>query len=179
MGEEKKESDVVIQEVIDIFEDDQDLLLFYLAWIKNGLNASKAYQELHKDVTEHSARTLGSRLLAKVDKRLVMQAYGLDLDRYFKQLREGLDAEKVNEFTGEMYPDHTTRKPYHDKLGKHLGLEKDKALIEFNQQNNTFVTLDKFMENIKKRVETEGGNYDREGEGETTRTEIQTESNEG
>lgn len=102
-----------------------DLYLFYVTWLKNELNAGKAYKELHPSVDEHSARTLGSKLLTKIDKELVMQAYGLDTDKYFTQLREGLNANKWNDFTGEREPDHKTRLPYHNKLGKQLGIETD------------------------------------------------------
>lgn len=103
---------------------DLDLFLFYVTWVKNGLNAGKAYKELHEDVDEHSARTLGSRLLTKVDKQLVMNAYGLDAQRYYSQLAAGLDAMK-SDITGNVYPDHKTRLGYHDKLGKQLGIETD------------------------------------------------------
>lgn len=121
-----------IQGLVEAFGDDTDLLLFYVSWIKNGLNAGAAYRELHPDVTEHSSRTLGSRLLAKVDKETVMAAYGLDLQLYFEQLQDGLKATKWNDFTGEREADHATRKPYHDKLGKQLGVETDKAGTQVN-----------------------------------------------
>lgn len=75
-----------LDNLIEAFGEDQDLFLFYLKWIECGLNSGKAYKELHPEVTEHSARTLGSRLLSKVDKREVMRAYGLDLDVYYNQL---------------------------------------------------------------------------------------------
>jgi|SRR6185437_10949027 len=142
-----------LQELEVMFGEDTDLLLFYVAWLKNGLDAKAAYKELHPNVTDYSAKTLGSRTLKKVDRSLLLEAYGLDLQKYFTQLAAGLDAKKVNEFTGEMFPDHTTRKPYHDKLGKILGIEKDKALMEFNQQVNNFVGWDAFMEMMKKRKE--------------------------
>lgn len=108
-----------------IFADDLDLLLFYVTWLKHGLNAGKAYQELHPEVTYGSARTLGSKLLTKIDKHVLMEAYGLDLQRYMQQLTDGLAATKRDQFTGELQDDHATRKPYHDKLGKLLGLETD------------------------------------------------------
>lgn len=104
---------------------DLDLFLFYVTWVKNELNASKAYKEIHPSVSDHSSRVLGSRELAKVNKELVMQAYGLDLQTYYKQLKDGLNAKKRDQFTGEMYDDHQVRKPYHDKLGKQLGVETD------------------------------------------------------
>src|SRR3990167_390003 len=107
-------------------------MLFYLTWIKHGLNASKAYQELHPDVDSHSCRTLGSRQLAKVDKEAIMQAYGLDKEIYFKQLKDGNEATRWNDFTGEMEADHKTRQAYHDKLGRLLGIEVDKPSINIS-----------------------------------------------
>ena len=123
-----------VDKLITIFNGDVDLALFYLAWIKNGLNASKAYKELHPEVKAHSADTLGSRLLKKVDKSAILDAYGLDQELYFKQLKEGVQAMKTDHFTGEQSPDHKTREKYHDKLGKQLGLEQDKVSIlqQFN-----------------------------------------------
>lgn len=123
-----------LKELIKIFDGNIDLALFYVTWIKNGLNASKAYKELHPNVDDHSCRTLGSRQLAKVDKNAIMQAYGLDHELYFKQLEEGVKAERRDQFSGEMYPDHKTRQAYHDKLGKLLGIEVDKAQV-LNQIN--------------------------------------------
>jgi GrpB-like predicted nucleotidyltransferase (UPF0157 family) len=75
--------------------DDKDLLLFFIAWLKNGQNATKAYLELNPNVDEHSARTLGSRRLAKVDISAILSVYGLDADAYFKQLKEGLEANRT------------------------------------------------------------------------------------
>ncbi len=132
MNEQKE-----IVKLKDVFGKDLDLFLFYLTWIKNGLNASKAYKELHPKVDDHSSRTLGSRLLAKVDKGLIMQAYGLDHQIYFDQLKEALEATKWNDFTGEREADHKTRQGYHDKLGKLLGIESDKgAGVQVNILNN-------------------------------------------
>jgi hypothetical protein len=106
------------------FNGDTDVLLFYVSWIKNGLNAGKAYKELHPEVVQHSADTLGSRMLKKVENEMVLQAYGLDLQKYFEQLKGGLNAMKRDQFSGEMSEDHKTRQAYHDKLGKLLGLEQ-------------------------------------------------------
>ena len=107
-------------------------MLFYLTWIKCGLNASKAYKELHPNVTDHSSRVLGSRELARVSKTTIMEAYGLDLQTYFRQLEEGLKADR-SDMTGQIFPDHKTRKLYHETLGKLLGIESDNpTLIQVN-----------------------------------------------
>lgn len=106
---------------------DLDLVTFFVSWLKNGRNATKAYKELNPHVTDHSARILGSRQLAKVDKREIMRAYGLDEDLYYKQLVDGTLAEKVDPTTGEKLPDHKTREPYHKRLGTILGIENQPA----------------------------------------------------
>ncbi|MFH0863864.1 MAG: hypothetical protein V1858_02165 [Candidatus Gottesmanbacteria bacterium] len=124
-----------IKELEKAFNGDLDLMLFYLTWIKNGLNASKAYKELHPGCNDHSARVLGSTTLAKISKTAVMQAYGLDHELYFQQLRDGVKAERRDQFSGEMYPDHKTRKEYHQTLGKLLGIETDQP-IQTNIQVN-------------------------------------------
>lgn len=145
---EKKavKKDDKLKELITIFDGNVDLALFYVTWIKNGLNASKAYKELHPEVNDHSARVLGSQSLAKINKQAILQAYGLDHELYFQQLKDGVSAEKRDQFSGEMYPDHKTRKDYHDKLGKMLGLEQDTPGVMI-QQN--FV---KKIEEVKKDV---------------------------
>jgi hypothetical protein len=114
-----------INKLQEVFGKDIDLMLFYVTWIKNGLNATKAYKELHPEVGDHSANTLGSRMLSKVDKTLILQAYGLDVQLYMQQLKDGLSATKRDHFSGEIEDDHKTRKDYHDKLGKLLNIEQD------------------------------------------------------
>jgi hypothetical protein len=99
--------------------------LFYLTWLKHDRNATKAYMELHPKVNKQSAAVLGSRMLSKVNITAIADAYGLNEQAYFKQLKEGMNAVKWNDFTGEREADHKTRKPYHDKLGKILDIETD------------------------------------------------------
>lgn len=124
-----------IDELVKVFDGNLDLMLFYVTWVKNGLNATAAYLELHPDVTRGSAEVLGSRMLGKVSKEAVMQAYGIDKDAYFKQLKEGNEATRWNDFTGEREADHKTREGYHTKLGKILGIETDKPNIAVQVNN--------------------------------------------
>lgn len=121
-----------VNQLIKIFDGNIDLALFYVTWMKHGLNATRAYMELHPSVDEHSASVLGSRQLGKVSKTAILEAYGLDHQTYFKQLREGIEATKWNDFTGEREADHKTRKDYHDKLGKLLGIESDRPMVQIN-----------------------------------------------
>lgn len=134
--------------LLEAFAGDMDLMLFYGAWIRNGLVAWKAYKELHPDVKDESARVLGSHLLTKINKNLIMRAYELDFQVYFSQLKEALGAikfvsvRKTDKKTGKTViedvdvPDHEARQPYHTKLGKILGLESEKGTTLAVQVNN-------------------------------------------
>jgi phenylacetate-coenzyme A ligase PaaK-like adenylate-forming protein len=118
-----------LMELVQDFGDDLELMAFYICWIKNGMKASLAYKELHPKVSVGSSEVLGHRWLRRVKEKIGAEAianlYGLDIDLYMEQLRDGNKAMKRDQFSGEMYPDHTTRLKYHDKLGKLLGLEVD------------------------------------------------------
>lgn len=148
-----------ISELEAAFEGDLDLLHFYVVWLKNELNATAAYREIHKNVTPGSAEVLGSRMLGKVKEKIglesVMSVYGLDLNAYIKQLQEGISATKWNDFTGESEPDHKTRQGYHDKLGKILGIEKGgepPSLVQNNYYNLTDEQLDQLIESKKRQT---------------------------
>lgn len=136
---------------------DKELLLFYITWIKSGMNATKAYKELHPHVTDGSAAVLGMRWLGRINKEMVLSAYKLDVESYMNQLKEGLEATRPiaaaifidkngksvkasNEGAIEV-PDHFVRRFYHDKLGRLLGLE-GKFEFKFQQQNNYFDVKD-------------------------------------
>jgi hypothetical protein len=71
-------------------------------------------------------------MLANIDTRVLMSAYGLDHEVYFKQLKIGMDTEKRDQFSGEMSPDNAIRLKYHDKLGKLLGIEVDSPTTQVN-----------------------------------------------
>lgn len=133
--------------------DDKQLLLFYIAWLKNGLNATKAYQQLHPLVTTESAGVLGTRWLARVKHDMILAAYGLDIQKYMQQLKEGMAATRpipVSVYVHEdgsitkredgaiEAADHYARRFYHDKLGRILGLESKAAVKVSLQSNNYF-----------------------------------------
>jgi len=111
--------------LLEVFNNDLGLLAFFKEWSINGHNQTKAYMKVYPDVSYDSARTLGGKEFAKVDMKIIMREFGLDEILYFNQLFEGVQASKWNDFTGEREPDHKTRLPYHDKLGKGLGIEKE------------------------------------------------------
>lgn len=112
-----------IEDLEKAFDGDLDLVLFFLSWVKNGRNATKAYKELNPHVDPASAQVLGSRQLAKIDRGAVMQSYGLGIQEYFQQMREGHEAMKWNDFTGEREPDHKVRESYNKRIGELLGVE--------------------------------------------------------
>jgi hypothetical protein len=141
------------KELVKAFDGNAELALFYIAWLKNGLNSTRAYLELHPNVTQGSAEVLGSRVLGKVSKEMILKAYSLDIGKYMLQLKEGLEATrpisasilvtkdgkliKAADHGAIEVPDHMTRKFYHDKLGKLLGIET-REWNDFHQQNNFF-----------------------------------------
>lgn len=136
------DKDLSIKQLEKAFDGDLDLMLFYLAWVKNGRNATKAYMELNPEIEYASAAVLGCRLLKKVNLEAVLQAYNLTEETYYTQLVDGLKADKRDQFSGEMSPDHKTRKDYHDKLGKLLGIEHEGAstLQQFNLKGDIGIT---------------------------------------
>lgn len=129
-----------MKELEAAFDGNLDLVLFFLSWVKNSRNATKAYLELNPHVDPASAAVLGCRLLKKVKVEAVLQAYDLGPETYYQQLKEGLQASKWNDFTGEREADHKTRQSYHDKLGKLLEIEEQPAIVatQHNTQFNFF-----------------------------------------
>lgn len=144
------------------FEGDKEMVLFFLAWLKHKRNATKAYQEVHPDVSERVAAVLGSRKLRKVDISLVLESYGIGVEDYFIKLNEGLNATKlsgtggmkitmdgkgkINELghTNLEIPDFRTRRIYHQALGKMLGFESPDIQINnanINQNQNSIDNL--------------------------------------
>lgn len=134
------------------FQGDLDLVLFFLTWVKNGRNATEAYSELNPNVDRASAQVLGSRQLAKIDRGAVMESYGLGVEKYMEQLKEGLTAMR-SDITGTLYPDHKARDTYHKRLGELLGIEKGgMAPIENNYYGLTDEQLDQLIASKRKQV---------------------------
>lgn len=113
---------------------DRELVLFFLAWIKHGRNATEAYLELNPHVTRTSAAVLGGKKLKNIDIHLIAESYDLGTDTYFKTLQEGLKATHFETmairkdgadtvFEKEEKPDYHARRKYHEALGKLLGVE--------------------------------------------------------
>ena len=100
---------------------DKEIPLFLDEWLRNGLNASAAYKTLHPNVSDASARVLGSKKLAKINISAILAGYDLGYNDYIVGLKEGLAAMKFNEQTGEKAPDYKTRLEFHRILGKLSG----------------------------------------------------------
>lgn len=130
--------------LLEACNNDLELLEFFNEWSVNGHNATRAYLKVKPKSTEGTARVVGSRMLAKVDKAVIMREYGLDENAYFKQLREGVEATRWNDLTGDREPDHKTRLPYHDKVGKLLGIESEQQ----PNQTNVQVNFGDFVKNV-------------------------------
>lgn len=130
--------------LLKAFNNDLELMEFFHEWSKNGHNATRAYLEVKPGSNENSARVLGSRMLAKVDKPVIMREYGLGEIEYFQQLKDGMGATRWNEFTGEREPDHKTRLAYHNKVGKLLGVESEQQ----GSQTNVQVNFGDFVKNV-------------------------------
>lgn len=105
----------------DMIGADKELPIFLAEWLGNGLNASAAYKAIHPNVSDASARVLGSKKLAKINISAILAGYDLGYNDYMLGLKEGLNAMKFNELTGEKVPDYRTRLEFHRILGKLLG----------------------------------------------------------
>lgn len=139
-----KDNKPSLKELEKAFNNDLDLVLFFLSWVKNGRNATKAYLELNPHVDPASAGVLGSRQLKKVSVTAVLETYGVGLDEYINQLKEGHKATKWNDFTGEREPDHKVRGEYNKRLGSLLGIEnntKNQVNVQVNNIKPTFQVM--------------------------------------
>lgn len=132
--------------IAEACNNDLTLIMFVAEWLSNGNNALQAYKKLHPEVTDGTARVMGSRLLMRVDKSLLLDAYGLNAEMYLQQLYDGNKADKWNDFTGEREPDHKTRAIYHTKLGKIMGIEDERTNVQVNILNHIQKEREEFDE---------------------------------
>lgn len=139
---EKAVSDAEKKALVEATGGDPDVAAFFLSWLKNGKNATRAYLELHPGVKPESAQACGCRMLSKVKVSAILESYNLGIDEYMNQLKEGLTAEKtVSIGAGDdasyiSIPDHKTRRHYHRALGELHKLEgQGQPSIQVNQNN--------------------------------------------
>ena len=140
--------DVIVNDLGPLMEavgGDEDLALFFLAWLKHNRVAWKAYKEIRPKVTNGTARVMGAQYITRINKRAIIESYdGLGLGSYLKQLKDGLTATKKEilvigsgdekETLIEDVPDHKTRRAYHRALGEILEMENVPTITV--QQNN-------------------------------------------
>jgi hypothetical protein len=127
--------------LVDAVGGDIDLAVFFSRWIEHGRDASAAYRSIHPNVTKGSSQVLGCRMLSRVNPSAILDSYGLGIDAYIDQLKEGLHASKtISIGSGEDVdyidvPDHKTRRHYHRALGELHKLEGQSQPIVVNQNN--------------------------------------------
>lgn len=150
----KKKHELTLEETKDLKEllglDDKELVFFF-RWLEHGLNATKAYQSINPKVSAQSARVLGSRMLARVNTPVVLDALGIGAEKYFGVYREALDAkmyesepyqaknkkgETVTRYKKVERPNWDVRAKFHERLGRLLGFELAPGVaVQFNNQN--------------------------------------------
>jgi len=127
-------------------------LIFFLKWLECGMNATKAYKALNPNVSDASARVIGSRWLARVNTPLVLDALGIGAERYLGMYDEALGATssesvpyQVKNKKGEMVtkykrvatPNWDVRERFHKRLGQILKFEATPGTaVQINNQNN-------------------------------------------
>lgn len=142
-GQQDQELSVeVTDELLELCGGDKKLATFFTYWLANGLNATKAFQQMNPDSPYRSAKTLGGRLLSRVDRKMLAYAYGVDHKKYFKQLNEALTATKFVDDGETMIevPDHQARRPYHAVLGQILDVEQpggNRVAVQVNIDRTT------------------------------------------
>lgn len=133
-------------ELREMMGGDDDATLFFIEWVTNGRNAKKAYKAIKPDVTDQSAKTLGARMLTRVDLSLVLDSYGIGVDTYMRKLKEGLEATRLYGKSAIEHPDYKARRAYHEVLGEMLGLEnKKEQAVTFN-----FNTIGTVIQNARR-----------------------------
>lgn len=97
---------------------------FVIEWKRNGFNAKRAYLTIRPNISEHSAETLGSRMLRKVNISDIIEPYFTEFEIYMRELKEGLNAVSYNRKLQRHEPDHLTRFEYFKTLGALLGFTR-------------------------------------------------------
>lgn len=128
-----------LEKLTQLVGGDEETAHFFLEWLSNGRNATKAYLKFHPEVSRQSAGVLGSAKLKNISISEVLAAYGLNGEAYIKQLKDGLKAKtggilrKFDKFGNVVQeydmrkPDHKVRRLYHEPLGQILGFENRKG----------------------------------------------------
>ena len=83
-----KEEVAVIKEACG---NDPKVVEFFLMYLQKRRNATEAYLALRPGLDRKTAKTLGSRMLSKVDRTLLMDSYGIGIEKYLAKIEEGLE----------------------------------------------------------------------------------------
>ncbi len=138
-----------LKAITELLDGNERLAEFFICWMRNGRNATRAYMEMHPTCNENSAAVLGSNILRNIKIPVILEQIGLGAARYLDQLDAGLSAEKkvvirkYDKKTGALLeeidlsqPDHKTRRLYHEPLGKMHGFEHERGEGGVNVQFN-------------------------------------------
>lgn len=164
MQEMAKENE---NDLVEMFGD-INLAIFFMEWLNNNRNATKAFAALHPGRYDLSDKkqarvcsVMGSNYLGRIDISRILDAYGIGLDKYLKKIKDGIDAKTKEAFVlGGVsnarlevveHENHEVQLQYHTKLGKILKIEQD----ENGNQNNTQVNIN-FGEALRKASEARG-----------------------
>lgn len=124
----------MLQEIAKLIGDIK-LAMFFLEWIRCDRNATRAYQNLNPHVTDGSAKVLGNLTLSKIPVMEILSTFDLGVERYFRELDEGLKATKLYGKDAIEHPDYSSRRKYHEALGQILGVESKGVTVQNNQFN--------------------------------------------
>lgn len=137
--------------IIKALGDDIKLIKFFEACMETNWNTQKAYKLVNPQVTDKTAKLMGWTYMQKLKAsniNLVLEAQGLGTNSYFKQLKEGLGATKMEVVAVGVYeerPDHKVRRAYHRAQGVMLGIEKKKD--EVINDNRIQINVVKYGDN--------------------------------
>lgn len=154
-----KELVVSKSDIVDMLGGDDELAIFFISWLENDRDATKTYRQLYpeevKGAPDNRIRVRAYAELEKIkkiNKGILLDAYGLGLDKYLTQLKDGVDATKlVDDGEGMIeVPDHKVRRDYHKVMGELLDMERKGA---DNRQINMVGTINQWVTSATEIIE--------------------------
>jgi len=117
-------------------------ILFFQEWLKTG-NGVKAAQVAYPDATYSSAGVLAHENLKLIKNpiKTFLEHNGISIGYLTKILVEATQAERRDQFSGEMYKDHRTRIDAVDRLARWLGIDAETNKTEINIGDNRSITF--------------------------------------
>lgn len=137
--------------IIEACGNDEKVIAFCMYWLKMR-NAKEAYIAMKKEghpnivIDDNVACVMGSHYLSKINRSILLSIHNLTMERYLSKIDSALEAKKYVEELG-VTDDVQAQKPYHDKLGRLLGVEQESGgngamKVQLNQQINNNVIQD-------------------------------------